>query len=452
MVIARLLTPADIGVFSVTMVLLTFVATVRDMGAGGYLVQEKELTNDRIRAVWAVQLGLGIALSLLVLAASVPVAAFYSDSRMRDIMFVAAANYVINPFGSLTYAWQIREMRFEALALVRFCSTLAGALISIYLAWIDIGPISLAYGALASTLVNALMAIYFRPKWFPWLPGLKEIRRVLAYGSQTTGASLFQTLGASTAELVLGKMQSMFATGLYSRASGLVAMFDRLVMSGISSVAISWFAKQSREHGSIAQPFLKATSYVTAIGWAFSAGLIFLAHPAIRLLYGDQWDDAGDITRLLAIALAFSMPAAMCSLVLLATGAVNRVFRISAITTVISVVCTIIGATYGLLPLGMWLIFVSLARTVLWLRTTHSELHFDWLELTRMLRESAFVGATSAIVPAVVFMSYGSRPENIWVPLAIGIPGAMAGFIIAIIWLDHPLNVEFQAIKHKFIG
>ncbi|HZV67176.1 MAG TPA: oligosaccharide flippase family protein [Telluria sp.] len=74
MVIARLLTPADIGVFSVTMVLLTFVASVRDMGAGGYLVQEKEITIDRIRAVWAVQLGLGIFLSLLVLAASVPVA------------------------------------------------------------------------------------------------------------------------------------------------------------------------------------------------------------------------------------------------------------------------------------------------------------------------------------------------------------------------------------------
>ena len=452
MVIARLLTPADIGVFSVTMVLLTFVATLRDMGAGGYLVQEKELTNDRIRAVWAVQLGLGLALGLLVFAASIPVAAFYNDLRMRDIMFVAAANYVINPFGSLTYAWQIREMRFEALAFVRFCSTLAGALISIYLAWIDMGPISLAYGALASTLVNALMAIYFRPKWFPWLPGLKEIRRVLAYGSQTTGAAMFQTLGASTAELVLGKMQSMVATGLYSRASGLVAMFDRLVMSGISSVAISWFAKQSREHGSIAQPFLKATSYVTAIGWAFSAGLIFLAHPAIRLLYGDQWDDAGDITRLLAIALALGVPAAMCNPVLMATGAVSRVLRITAITTVISVVCTVIGATYGLLPLGMWMIFARFVGTVLWLQSTHNELQFDWLDLTRTLRESALVGAASAIVPALVFLAYGSRPENIWLPLAIGIPGAMAGFIVAVILLNHPLHVELQAIKQKFAG
>ena len=59
MVIARLLTPAEIGVFSVTIVLVSFVTTVRDMGAGQYMVQEKELTTERIRSVWAVQLGLG---------------------------------------------------------------------------------------------------------------------------------------------------------------------------------------------------------------------------------------------------------------------------------------------------------------------------------------------------------------------------------------------------------
>ena len=45
MIIARILTPAEIGTFSVTMVLLAFLSTVRDFGAGEYLVQEKDLTN-----------------------------------------------------------------------------------------------------------------------------------------------------------------------------------------------------------------------------------------------------------------------------------------------------------------------------------------------------------------------------------------------------------------------
>lgn len=86
MVIARLLTPAEIGVFSVTMVLLMFVATVRDMGAGQYLLQEKELTNDRIRAVWAVQLGLGIGLACVVLLASYPVSIFYKEPDRKSVV------------------------------------------------------------------------------------------------------------------------------------------------------------------------------------------------------------------------------------------------------------------------------------------------------------------------------------------------------------------------------
>ena len=100
MVIARLLTPAEIGVFSITMVLLMFVSAVRDMGAGQYLIQEKDLTTERLRAVWAVQLGLGLALACLVLLASYPVAIFYDEPRMRDIMLVVALNYAVNPFGA----------------------------------------------------------------------------------------------------------------------------------------------------------------------------------------------------------------------------------------------------------------------------------------------------------------------------------------------------------------
>lgn len=59
-VIAWLLTPAEIGVFAVTMVPLMFATTVRDRCAGYYLVQVKEITSDRILAVWVVQLGLSL--------------------------------------------------------------------------------------------------------------------------------------------------------------------------------------------------------------------------------------------------------------------------------------------------------------------------------------------------------------------------------------------------------
>lgn len=449
MFVARLLTPADIGVFSVTMGLLAYVATVRDMGAGGYLVQEKELTVDRVRAVWAVQLGLGIALALLVLIASTPVALLYNEPRMRNIMLVVALNYAVNPFGSLTYAWQIREMRFEILALVRFSSSLVGAVVSVYLAWRGMGALGLALGSLASTLVNATMAVYFRPKWFPWLPGLKEIRRVLAFGSQTTGSSILSTLTGTAPELLLGKLQSMTHAGLYSRANGLISMFGRLVMEGIGSVATPWFAKQSRDHGSISQPFLKATSYVSALGWAFALGAIFLAHPAIRILYGDQWDGAVDLTRLLAGALACGMPAAMCMAAFMSLGAARQVLRLTVVNTSFTLALIALGASAGLNAMGACMVVATALRAWFWLRATQRLLEFKWTELTQVLRQSAVVGIGAGIPPALSYAINGPHPSNVWLAMAIGVPGAVAGFVAAVVLVKHPLLDELQSFRTK---
>lgn len=449
MFIARLLTPADIGVFSVTVVLLSFVATVRDLGAGGYLVQERELTIDRIRAVWTIQLGLGLILGLIVLIASVPAATFYSEPRMRNIMVVTAFNYIVNPFGSLTYAWQIREMRFDTLAIVRFSSTLTGAVVSVYLAWRGIGPISLALGSLASTLVNATMAIYFRPKWFPWLPGLKEIKRVLAYGTQTTAASIIQTIDGTASELLLAKLQSMTVTGLFSRAFGLITMFDRLVLIGVTSVAISWFSQQSRDVGSISRPFLKATSYITAIGWSFCFGIIFLAQPVMRLLYGPQWDGAVDVTRLMAVSLLVGLPAAMCMPVLMALGHARSFLIGTAITAAISIALVAIGAYFGLMQLGTCLILVSVAKTVYWLTSTRQFIKFEWAEFSRTLGASAVVGIGAGIAPTMVFLIYGWYPDSLLVPLVIGVTGAAIGFFSVIFIIKHPLKDELIGISAK---
>jgi O-antigen/teichoic acid export membrane protein len=447
MVIARLLTPADIGVFSVTMVLLALVTTVRDMGAGGYLVQEKELTIDRIRAVWTLQLGLGVLLCLLVLLASTPAAAFYGEPRMRDIMMVVALTYLINPFGSLTYAWQIREMHFDKLALVRFVSTLAGAVASIVLAWQGYGPLSLALGALSSTVANALAASYYRPSHFPWLPGLREIRRVLAFGSQTTGAAILQTFTGGAAELILGKLQDMSAVGFYSRANGLLAMFDRLVLSGIAAVAVPWFSRQSRDHGDISESFLRATSYVAAVGWSFAVTIAFLAFPIVRILYGDQWDVAVDLTRIMSLGMAFGVPAAMCHAAMMAVGAARAFLRVTASCMVSTITLVALGASHSLLAMGMCLCVAGLIRSAMFVHAVKVLVGFAWPEFWRRLRSSAAVGVASGIAPALSLWTFGEAPQHIWASISLGGAGAAVGFFSAVFILDHPLADELRGLK-----
>lgn len=449
MVIARLLTPAEIGVFSVTMVLLSFVSTLRDMGAGQYLVQEKDLTTERIRAVWAVQLGIGLGIAGLVLLASYPVSLFYDEPRMRNVMLVVAFNYAINPFGSLTYAWLIREMRFEYIALMRFSSVLAGALVTTWLAWKDFGPISLAWGSLATTVLNALVAVYFRPKFFPWLPGTREIRRVLSFGFRLTASSLFSDMANSAPELLLGKLQSLAAAGFYSRAFGLVQMFYRLFVDAVSAVCLPWFASQTREHGGFVEPFLKSTAYVTALGWSFCLAVICLAQPIVRLLYGSQWDQSVDLARLLAVAMALNVPVALCSTALMASGAASAIARATVVASLSAIAFAAVGATQGLLGLGVAVIVSSAVSSVIWLRATARHIGLPMQGMLRALRQSGLVALSAAIWPALALWLYGPYPANVVMPLVLGGVGGLTGFVAGVMLFNHPLKRELAPLWSK---
>jgi O-antigen/teichoic acid export membrane protein len=442
MVLARLLTPSEVGVFSVTMVLLTYLASLRDLGAGQYLLQEKDLTQERIRATWTVQLGLGLLFAVVVFVAAGPVADFYAEPRMRDIMHVLALNFAVGPFGSITYAWLMREMRFGSLAIMRFSSSLVGAIVSVALAWYGWGPISLAYGSLVSTIVNAMIAVSFRPATFPWMPGMKEVRRVLSFGGHMTVSSVANTIANSVAELVLGKFQGMAATGLFSRAFGLAAMFHRLILDATHAVALPLFAKESREKGNANQAFLRATSYVTAIGWAFFLGLIFLAHPTIRLLYGAQWDDSVDLTRLLAIGMMLGLPSSLCSVLLTASGGIKMVAKATVAISATYVVAISTGASFGLMETGIALIFVKCITTLIWFYCLRRRIGLTLRQFADALTRSVAVAFIAGIPPAISFFWFHHYPDEIVAPLLVGAPASVALFVAAVFLTRHPLQEE----------
>jgi O-antigen/teichoic acid export membrane protein len=446
MFIARLLTPAEIGVFSVTMVFIMFISSMRDLGAGQYLVQEKELTPERIRATWTVLLGTGLFMALVVLAAAYPVAHFYNEPRMVEIMWVIAINFAVNPFGSMTYAWLMREMRFDALATMRFGGSLAGTCTSVFLAWKGHGPISLAYGNLLSTLVNAAISLRYRPENFAWLPGFKDVRRVIGFGSKISATSLIWNIASGAPELFLGKLQNLAAAGMYSRGNGLAQMFQRMILDATQAVALPMFAKAQREVGNISEPLLRALSYVTALGWSFFLGLALMGFPLTRLLYGNQWDDSVSLMRLLAIGMAIGLPAAMCPSALMATGYASRILGISLVVVPIQVLCVGLGAMISLEGAGIGFVVSQVCTVPIWLIVTQREIKFEWQSLVRVLARSAGVAFVVTLAPISSVVFYGLQPQSSVAPLVLAGSVGLALFWVAARWLRHPIQDEIDRV------
>ena len=446
MLLARLLTPGDIGVFSVTMTLLAFVSTARDLGAGQYVIQEQELTAARLQAVWAVQLGLGLLLALLVLAASAPMASFYAEPRMESIMWVVALNYAVNPVGSITYAMLMRAMRYDSIAFIRFTGSLAGGATAVGLAWHGYGPMSLAWGNLCATVVTALTSIFFRPAALPWLPGFAELPRVLGFGSRMTLTAVVDSLAKGAPDFFLGKLQGFATAGFYSRANGLVAMFNRLVTDGVYPVALSLFAKESRAEVDMRRSFTRSLSYVTVLAWPFATLACILAHPLVIALYGDQWHDAVPVARLLAIAMALGIPIGLCHSVLVASGAIGKVVKASLSCAAVVLCLVVAGAWHGLPQLGMAIIAGSLASSVIWLAAVKSEIRFHWHDVLKAAAPNPWLCAAVAIAPLSACALWGFAPANPLPSLLLSAVLTPPLFLVTLRFIDHPFAGEMDRL------
>ncbi|MBK7549793.1 MAG: hypothetical protein IPI20_19205 [Rhodoferax sp.] len=199
-------------------------------------------------------------------------------------------------------------------------------------------------------------------------------------------------------------------------------------------------------------PFLKATAYITALGWSFCLAVICLSHPIVLVLYGNQWNDAVDLTRLLAAAMIFNVAVTLCRVALLSSGEVTEIVRLTVLVALQSVALAAIGASLGLMALGVTTVIAAALRAALWLRATSTHLGVPLPGLLRTFGLSAMVALVSAVGPLVALFSFGPYPESFLCPLLIGGFGGVAGFVFAVVFFRHPLRIEILSFWTKLNG
>lgn len=454
MVIARLLTPAEIGLFSVALAALILATTLRDLGAGNYLVQEQEITTERVRATWTVQLAVGAVLALITAALSFAVAKFYGEPKLASLVQIIALNYLFNPFGSLTYSWLMREMNYEAVAKMRLASTFIGALVAIGLAWQGFGALGLAWGNLAAILMNGLMSMLYRPKWFPLRPGIAEIRRVLSFGTKLTSTSIMTSISNAAPDFILGHTLGLAAAGYYSRANGLVQLVYRLFMDALYPVALSMFSQEVRHSREFSTQFIKSLQYLTVICWTLFLAIGLMAYPLIHLLYGSQWGASVPIVRWLAIAAMFSIHIPLCTAALVASGNVSAMLPVTFGSGVAVLIAIIAGSRYSLESVGLLMIFASAVIGARWLIAAQRAVGFRWRDLARAIYPSVATAVLSNTSVLAIFVYFQQPKEYIVLPLISSFILGGIGFYFTVKWVQHPIAMDIatglQQLRRKF--
>ena len=429
-VLSRLLSPSEVGVFSIAAVLVGFAGTFRDFGSGSFIIQTAELTPQKICLTFTIALIIGSLIAITLPLLAWPIADFYGEQNVREIIHILAATFLVVPLGSITLAILAREMRFDVIARINFTAAVVNSVVAILLAWLNFGPTSLAWGMLASSVCTAAISFAFRPNDFHFCLSVKGYQEVFSFGGMTTASQLANDVTGGAPDLVLGKLSGFDSAGEFSRANGLALAFYQTVLRGLWPVLLPYFSRAQREGTPLRGVYLSMVENITGIGWPFFGLLALLAPEIILVLFGEAWFGSVSVLRVLALwgcfwlAFSFSVPA------LIAIGEVKNVMRVSIYSLPLRIVVIAVCSYFGATGAAVGVILSSLIMAFYLHGIVSESIHISWSDLFKSLPMTFQLLIWTCAIPLTLKLIINLAPEIL--PTQIDFNSTISAFFLII--------------------
>lgn len=429
MILARLLTPAQVGIYSLGAAVLAVASVVREFGITEFLMQDKSLDEGRIRAAFGVATAVAWTLGLVILLLRGPIAAFYGEPGLEPLLAVMCSTFLVLPLATPTTALLFREMRVATVLWIQTVAVIVGHVASVTLAFHGYSYMSLAWGNVVNTLCMLALLLWVRRDALRHLPTLRGSGPIWSYCSKYTASGLLEQSSANLHEFVIGRRFGFEALGLFSRANGLFVYFNQNIGRGVSRVLLPSFAQQARADASqLHGQYVKTIGLYTALVWPMYGLMAVLAPEIIRVLYGPQWAASAPLLRLLCLGAIVQAAYAFAGELLGGLGQPGARLRITGLTTPLWAALCLAASFISLPAVALALSVQSAIVLTLYVRQLRRLIGYSFGDLLRATRGSALLAACTIGTAALV------RPTVLDL---VGHPfpaGMVVGVVAGIVW------------------
>ncbi len=443
-VLSRLLTPHDTGLFTAGFALTVLIGTFRDFGVATYVIQEPDLTD----AKWRAALGVSSVTSLSVFAALLPASVLagraYHDPALTRVMVVSGLTLLLIPFNSLVLTWLRRELRYGVLYRISLAGAASQSLVTVALAWSGHGAMSMAWGSVANSFVILLGNVRHRPRQFGYRPSLAGWRPIATLGGYATIGSLCNEVTPNAADLFVGHFAGLAALGQFSKGASLVTFVNNGVTAAIMPVALSLFAAKRRAGEALDAALPQALALLTGFTWPAFAGLAVVAPPVIRLLFGSQWTAAAAPARVIVLTAMLTSMTALHAVVYQAAGALRLRMMVQLAVTPFQLAVLFIATRGGLVEAALGTA-ISAAIEFLPSQLVVNRICGSTMRIVCVaLLPSAAVAASTVISALAAAAALQEMPGVL--PLFAVIGSGVLGWIVGLAVTRHPLGTQLVSL------
>ncbi|MGH2824478.1 MAG: oligosaccharide flippase family protein, partial [Thermoleophilaceae bacterium] len=289
LVLARLLAPADFGLFAMATLGMELLSVFSGLWLGAALILRPDMGRRAEGTVLTLLIGAGALLAFALALVSPAAAAFFGEPRLAGIVALLAAVLLVSGVNWFYDTLLQRELAFRRRFACQVVRTLTFSAVALGLGAAGAGVWSLVVAYLAGHLGNGAALLILTPYRVRPAFDRVEARRVIRSGRGFLAQDFATFAGANADYLAVGRVLGPAQLGFYSMAFRQAELPNYAIAEPVGKVTFPAFA-QMRHRGEDVRPaFLNALRLMALATVPVGVVLSAAAVPFAVALFGPEW-------------------------------------------------------------------------------------------------------------------------------------------------------------------
>lgn len=288
-VVARILTPEDYGLFAIALSVQLAGQYIAELGLPAALIRMSSEPSRALQGtVTAVMTLVGLAICAILWSLSLLI---WHDSKVMEAIAITSIAMPLYAMRAVPMALLDRDLSFGRVAAVETAETIAFNAFALAGTLLGMGAFSLLGGVPAGALVGMALAWWIRPSSTDFSLSLRTIRPLAAFGGQVGAMGMFH-LGKDLGFVsLIGGLSSTVMAGYFGMAKRLFS-FPIALSGAVARVSLPTFSKDRATGAAKTGNMMGQLSLVC--GFSLVAVLACL-DPIISIVLSDKWLPITDI-------------------------------------------------------------------------------------------------------------------------------------------------------------
>jgi lipopolysaccharide exporter len=396
-IMARLLSPEDFGLFGFALLTLGALNTFTQTGFSSALIQRKDNAERYLDTAWTVHVLRALVVGGAMIGTAPLVARFFGEDQIVPLLRVLSGSVVLNGLVNIGVIYFPKQLDFRRQFILDLARGGTSFVVGVALAFALRSVWALIYAHVAAAGVRCIASYAmhgYRPR-----PSLDRAQaaELFRFGRWVLGSSVVAFLTMQGDDVFLGKLLGATALGAYQIAYQLSHTPATEIALLCGTVMMPTYARVQHQPARLRAAFLEVFELVASAALPLAAFTLFAAHELVVGLLGTRWAAAVVPVQVLAVSALLHVLTATGSPAFIGTGRPHVHFWMN-LARLCVMVPTIYPLTkaFGVAGTALSVALGMAAAVPLWARIVPT-LHVRWRAVLRASEPGLGLGLLAAL-------------------------------------------------------